>query len=158
MSRANRAGLMVARVLLGTGGAEAGNAHAGHAHDHPAATMHVGEALLAITVHVGGMLAVITLLVYEKLGLNVPAPGVDQLRPVLGRRVHRRRHGDAADGRGTRSGLTSICDADPERIGGGGSSPLGVQAMMFSASARTGVHRTQATVVYQRDRQATRRR
>jgi hypothetical protein len=77
--------------------AEAGNAHAGHAHDHPAATMDVGEALLAITVHVGGMLAVITLLVYEKPGLNVPPPGVDQLRPVLGRRVHRRRHGDAAD-------------------------------------------------------------
>ena len=70
MSSAHGAGLMVAPVLLGSGGAETANAHAGH--DHPAATMDVSEAMLAITVHVGAMLAVmavIALLVYEKLGL-----------------------------------------------------------------------------------------
>ena len=71
MSSAHGAGLMVAPVLLGSGGAETANAHAGH--DHPAATMDVSEAMLAITVHVGAMLAVmavIALLVYEKLGLT----------------------------------------------------------------------------------------
>jgi hypothetical protein len=73
MSSAHGAGLMVAPVLLGSGGAEAASAHAGHAHDHPVATMGAGEALLAVTVHVGAMLAVmavIALLVYEKLGLT----------------------------------------------------------------------------------------
>jgi hypothetical protein len=73
MSSAHGAGLMVAPVLLGSGGAEAANAHAGHAHDHPVATLGAGEALLAITVHVGAMLAVmavIALVVYEKLGLT----------------------------------------------------------------------------------------
>jgi hypothetical protein len=73
MSSAHGAGLMVAPVLLGSGGAETTNAHAGHAHDHPAATMDVSEAALAITVHVGAMLAVmavIALVVYEKLGLT----------------------------------------------------------------------------------------
>jgi hypothetical protein len=73
MSSAHGAGLMVAPVLLGSGGAEPAAAHAGHAHDHPAATMDVSEAVLAITVHVGAMLAVmavVALLVYEKLGLT----------------------------------------------------------------------------------------
>jgi hypothetical protein len=73
MSSAHGAGLMVAPVLLGSGGAETAGAHAGHPHDHPAATMDVSEAVLAITVHVGAMLvvmAVIALLVYEKLGLT----------------------------------------------------------------------------------------
>jgi hypothetical protein len=72
MSSAHGAGLMVAPLLLGSGGAEAAHAHAGHAHDYPVATMGVGEGLLAITVHVGAMLAVmgvVALLVYEKLGL-----------------------------------------------------------------------------------------
>ena len=73
MSSAHGAGLMVAPVLLGSGGAEPARAHAGHAHDHPAATMDVGEAALAITVHVGAMLAVmavVALVVYEKAGLT----------------------------------------------------------------------------------------
>jgi hypothetical protein len=73
MSSAHGAGLMVAPVLLGSGGAETAHAHAGHAHEHPAATMNLGEAALAITVHVGAMLAVmavIALVVYEKLGLT----------------------------------------------------------------------------------------
>jgi hypothetical protein len=73
MSSAHGAGLMVAPVLLGAGGAERADAHAGHVHDYPVATMGVGEGLLAITVHVGAMLAVmgvVALLVYEKLGLS----------------------------------------------------------------------------------------
>jgi hypothetical protein len=73
MSSAHGAGLMVAPVLLGTGGAEAAHAHAGHAHDYPVATLGLAEGLLAITVHVGAMLAVmavVALLVYEKLGLT----------------------------------------------------------------------------------------
>ena len=72
MSSAHGAGLMVAPVLLGAGGAEEAHAHAGHVHDYPMATMDVGEGLLAITVHVGAMLAVmsvVALLVYEKVGL-----------------------------------------------------------------------------------------
>jgi hypothetical protein len=71
MSSAHGAGLMVAPVLLGSGGAETATAHAGH--DHPAATMGMGEAALAITVHVGAMLAVmavVALVVYEKVGLT----------------------------------------------------------------------------------------
>ena len=73
MSSAHGAGLMVAPVLLGTGAAESAHAHSGHAHDHPAATMGVADAALAITVHVGAMvavMAVIALIVYEKLGLT----------------------------------------------------------------------------------------
>jgi hypothetical protein len=73
MSSAHGAGLMVAPVLLGSGGADSAAAHAGHAHDHPAATMGMGEAALAITVHVGAMLAVmavVALVVYEKVGLT----------------------------------------------------------------------------------------
>jgi hypothetical protein len=73
MSSAHGAGLMVAPVLLGAGAAESANAHAGHVHDHPAATMGVTDAALAITVHVGAMLAVmavIALVVYQKLGLT----------------------------------------------------------------------------------------
>ena len=73
MSSAHGAGLMVAPVLLGAGGAEAAHAHSGHSHDHPVATMGVGEGLLAITVHVGAMLtvmAVVALVVYEKFGLT----------------------------------------------------------------------------------------
>jgi hypothetical protein len=72
MSSAHGAGLMVAPVLLGAGSAEQAHAHAGHAHDHPIATMGVAEGLLAITVHVGAMLAVmgvVALLIYEKIGL-----------------------------------------------------------------------------------------
>ena len=72
MSSAHGAGLMVAPVLLGTGGADAAQAHAGHLHDHPAATLGVGEAALAVTVHVGAMLAVmavVALVVYERAGL-----------------------------------------------------------------------------------------
>jgi hypothetical protein len=73
MSSAHGAGLMVAPVLLGAGGAETAQAHGGHVHDYPVATMGVGEGLLAITVHVGAMLAVmgvVALVVYEKLGLT----------------------------------------------------------------------------------------
>jgi hypothetical protein len=72
MSSAHGAGLMVAPVLLGAGAVEPAHAHAGHAHDHPAATLGVADAALAITVHVGAMLAVmavVALVVYEKLGL-----------------------------------------------------------------------------------------
>src|SRR6266540_249466 len=43
MSSAHGAGLMVAPVLLGAGGAEEAHAHAGHVHDYPVATMGVGE-------------------------------------------------------------------------------------------------------------------
>jgi hypothetical protein len=73
MSSAHGAGLMVAPVLLGSGGAEAAHAHAGHAHDHQVATMGIADAALAITVHVGAMLAVmalVALVVYEKVGLT----------------------------------------------------------------------------------------
>jgi hypothetical protein len=73
MSSAHGAGLMVAPVLLGTGAAERAHAHSGHTHDHPAATMGLADAALAITVHVAAMLAVmaaVALLVYEKLGLT----------------------------------------------------------------------------------------
>jgi hypothetical protein len=73
MSSAHGAGLMVAPVLLGAGGAEAAHAHAGHAHDHPVATMSVHEAALAISVHVSAMLVVmaaVALVVYEKAGLT----------------------------------------------------------------------------------------
>ena len=73
MSSAHGAGLMVAPVLLGAGGTETAEAHAGHVHDYPVATMGVGEGMLAITVHVGAMLAVmgvVALLVYEKFGLT----------------------------------------------------------------------------------------
>jgi hypothetical protein len=72
MSSAHGAGLMVAPFLLGKGAAEHAHAHAGQAHDDPAATMNVAEALLAISVHVGAMLAVmgvVALVVYNKLGL-----------------------------------------------------------------------------------------
>jgi len=73
MSSAHGAGLMVAPVLLGAGGAEEAHAHGGNIHDYPVATMGIGEGLLAITVHVGAMLVVmgvVALLVYEKLGLS----------------------------------------------------------------------------------------
>jgi hypothetical protein len=73
MSSAHGAGLMVAPVLLGTGAAETAHAHAGHADDHPAATMALTDAATAITVHVAAMLAVmavVALVVYDKLGLT----------------------------------------------------------------------------------------
>jgi hypothetical protein len=73
MSSAHGAGLMVAPVLLGAGGTEAADAHAGHVHDLPAGSMGVHEAALAISVHVGAMLivmAVVSLVVYEKAGLT----------------------------------------------------------------------------------------
>jgi hypothetical protein len=74
MSSAHGAGLMVAPVLLGTGGAEAAHAHAGHIRPDVANPMGLSEAALAIiTIHVGAMLAVmavVALLVYEKLGLT----------------------------------------------------------------------------------------
>jgi hypothetical protein len=73
MSSAHGAGLMVAPVLLGTGAAEPAHAHAGHAHDHPAATLALTDAATAITVHVGAMLgvmALVALVVYDKLGLT----------------------------------------------------------------------------------------
>ena len=72
MSSAHGAGLMVAPVLLG-GGAQAAEAHAGHVHEHPAATMNLADAVIAISVHVGSMLAVmaaVALVVYEKVGLT----------------------------------------------------------------------------------------
>ena len=73
MSSAHGAGLMVTPILLGAGGADTADAHAGHIHDYPVATMGVGEGLLAITIHVGAMLAVmgtVALVVYEKVGLG----------------------------------------------------------------------------------------
>jgi hypothetical protein len=76
MSSAHGAGLMVAPVLLGSGGVEAAEAPAEHVHVHDhahgAATMGFGEAAMALTVHVGAMLAVmalVSLLVYDKFGL-----------------------------------------------------------------------------------------
>ena len=73
MSTAHGAGLMVAPVLLGLGGAEAASAH-----DHADMALMQGvaapAALLGITVHVAAMLAVmavVALVVYEKLGLRV---------------------------------------------------------------------------------------
>jgi hypothetical protein len=72
MSSAHGAGLMVAPVLLGAGAVQSAHAHAGHAQDHPAATIGVADAAVAITVHVGAMvavMAVVALVVYEKLGL-----------------------------------------------------------------------------------------
>ncbi len=73
MSSAHGAGLMVAPVLLGAGAVEDAQAHAGHVHAHPAATMGVTDAAVAVTVHVGAMIAVmavVALVVYEKLGLR----------------------------------------------------------------------------------------
>ena len=73
MSSAHGAGLMVAPVLLGAGGAEQADAHAGHVHDLPSASLGVHEAALAISVHVGAMLVVmaaVALVVYEKAGLT----------------------------------------------------------------------------------------
>jgi hypothetical protein len=73
MSSAHGAGLMVAPVVLGAGGAGEAEAHAGPVHDYPVATMGLGEGALAVTVHVGAMLAVmgvVALLVYEKVGLR----------------------------------------------------------------------------------------
>jgi len=73
MSSAHGAGLMVAPILLGIGGAESAHAHTGHTHDHPDAAMGLADAALAITVHVAAMLAVmglVALVVYEKLGLT----------------------------------------------------------------------------------------
>ena len=72
MSSAHGAGLMVAPVLLGAGAVESAQAHDGVVHGHTTATMGVTDAALAITVHVGAMLAVmavISLVVYEKVGL-----------------------------------------------------------------------------------------
>jgi hypothetical protein len=73
MSSAHGAGLMVAPVLLGGGGAEPAHAHSGHAHDHPVATMGIADAALAISVHVAAMLAVmalVALIVYDRVGLT----------------------------------------------------------------------------------------
>jgi len=73
MSSAHGAGLMVAPVLLGGGGAEAAHAHAGHIHADVVNPMGLSEAATAITVHVGAMLAVmavVALVVYEKVGLT----------------------------------------------------------------------------------------
>ena len=73
MSSAHGAGLMVAPVLLGAGGADAASAHAGHVHDLPAGSLGVHEAAIALSVHVGAMLAVmaaVALVVYEKAGLG----------------------------------------------------------------------------------------
>ena len=73
MSSAHGAGLMVAPVLLGQGGAEQAHAHGAQAHDGPEATMNVAEAMVAVSVHVGAMLAVmavVALVVFEKLGLR----------------------------------------------------------------------------------------
>jgi hypothetical protein len=72
MSSAHGAGLMVAPVLLGAGAVEDAQAHAGHIHAHPEATMGLADAEVAVTVHVGAMIAVmavVALVVYEKLGL-----------------------------------------------------------------------------------------
>jgi hypothetical protein len=73
MSSAHGAGLMVAPVLLGAGGAQPAHAHAGHMHDLPTGAIGLHEAALAVTVHVATMLAVmgvVALLVYEKAGLT----------------------------------------------------------------------------------------
>jgi hypothetical protein len=73
MSSAHGAGLMVAPVLLGAGAVAPAQAHTGHTHDDPGATMSVADAAIAVTVHVGAMLAVmavVALVVYEKLGLT----------------------------------------------------------------------------------------
>ena len=73
MSSAHGAGLMVAPVLLGSGGAATAHAHGGHEHADPT-TLGPAEALLALTVHVGAMLAVmalVSLLVYDRLGVGV---------------------------------------------------------------------------------------
>jgi hypothetical protein len=72
MSSAHGAGLMVAPVLIGSGGASAAHAHAGEIHAGMTNTMSVGQGLVGITVHVGAMLlvmAIVSLVVYEKLGL-----------------------------------------------------------------------------------------
>ena len=74
MSSAHGAGLMVAPVLLGSGGAaDDAHGHAGHIHENPVDPMGLHEAAVAITVHVGAMLAVmavVALVVYEKAGLT----------------------------------------------------------------------------------------
>jgi hypothetical protein len=73
MSTAHGAGLMVAPVLIGLGGAEASAAH-----EHAELSMVSQAPLLvsgaAIAVHVAAMalvMGVVALLVYEKLGLEV---------------------------------------------------------------------------------------
>jgi hypothetical protein len=72
MSSAHGAGLMVAPVLLGSGAVEVASAHGDHLDPDSIATMGVADVAAAVTVHVGAMLvvmAVVSLLVYEKLGL-----------------------------------------------------------------------------------------
>ena len=74
MSSAHGAGLMVAPVLLGAGGASRPRTPTpGTSTTTRPRPMGVAEAAVAITVHVGAMLAVmavVALLVYEKLGLT----------------------------------------------------------------------------------------
>jgi hypothetical protein len=73
MSTAHGAGLMVAPVLIGSGAAEA-QAHDHALNDLDLATLSVPETAAAITLHVGAMLlvmGVVSLLVYEKLGVRV---------------------------------------------------------------------------------------
>jgi hypothetical protein len=72
MASAHGAGLMVAPVLIGSGGGEA------RAHDHgpadAAAALSAPETGLAVLLHVGAMLlamGVVAVLVYDKLGVRV---------------------------------------------------------------------------------------
>lgn len=72
MSSAHGAGLMIAPVLLGGGAVQAAVAHDGHVGVESTGTVGVADAAAALTVHVGAMLvvmAIVSVLVYEKLGL-----------------------------------------------------------------------------------------
>jgi hypothetical protein len=74
MSSAHGAGLMVAPLLLGAGGAEPARAHEGALHALHAGTVTLGDAALAVTLHVAAMLtvmAIVAVVVYDRLGLAV---------------------------------------------------------------------------------------
>jgi hypothetical protein len=74
MSTAHGAGLIVAPVLIGTSAAQASTGHDHDIQDMKLGMLSIPETGLAIMLHVGTMLVVmgvISLLVYEKLGVRV---------------------------------------------------------------------------------------
>jgi hypothetical protein len=74
MSTAHGAGLIVAPVLIGSSAAQASTGHDHAVQDMKLGLLSIPQTGLAIVLHVGTMLvvmAVISLLVYEKLGVRV---------------------------------------------------------------------------------------
>ena len=74
MSSAHGAGLMVAPVLLGLGGASAAGSGGNGLEAVGSGSLSVAEAGVAASLHVGamlGMMAVVAVLVYDKLGVQI---------------------------------------------------------------------------------------